>query len=171
MKNNKRHISHSSGKLRPWSKLRCKLENLFDPDLDLQIHCVAYPMNSRHGGTKLVRYWFVMNNEIIWDYPKDFSTEAVTELSDGSEVMLSECYPYGGFQCDFSAIFDDYMNTPKEELINKAFQNDRCGLTDILKAADRRIGKWRLVELQSTVKNRAALKILEIRIGISQKVL
>jgi hypothetical protein len=46
----------------------------------------------------------------------------------------------------------------------KHFENDAWGLVNILKSADRRIGKRRLRELKSKTHNRAAHKIIEERL-------
>lgn len=32
-----------------WSKLQSRLYNLMDPDIDFQIHCALYEMNSNDG--------------------------------------------------------------------------------------------------------------------------
>jgi hypothetical protein len=111
-------------------------------------------MDSYRGSTDLPRYWITFQKEIIWDYPKDFMTDELIQI-----------YPYGS---DISAISDvirEYIDTPKELLFEKAFENDKWGLTDILKSVDRRIGKRRLVHLGETLNNSSISKIIAERLG------
>lgn len=53
--------------MKSWSKLQKELYLIIDPTIDLQIHCVAYPMRSRYGNTALPRYWITLGKEIIFD--------------------------------------------------------------------------------------------------------
>ena len=55
----------------------------------------------------------------------------------------------------------EYIDTPSSELMTKKFEGDHWGLTDILRAADRRIGRRRLAELAEVVSNPAAQKNLK----------
>ena len=59
----------------------------------------------------------------------------------------------------------EYIDTPSSELMTKKFEGDHWGLTDILRAADRRIGRRRLAELAEVVSNPAAQKNLKQRIN------
>ncbi|WP_445082193.1 hypothetical protein [Candidatus Marithrix sp. Canyon 246] len=61
-------------------------------------------------------------------------------------------------------IYQQYIDTPKDKLFHQIFENDFWGLTNILKASDKRIGSRRLDKLQRKVKNKAALKVIEHRI-------
>jgi hypothetical protein len=61
-----------------------------------------------------------------------------------------------------SNLIRDYINCPKEALL-EPFENDRWGLTDILRAADRRIGKRRLLEMNP--ENPWAKKIISFRLN------
>lgn len=146
-----------------WSKLQSRLYNVRAARLDFQIHCASYPMDSRYGQTSLPRYWITLDKEIIWDYPKDFL------LADSSVGNLSaepaKAYPY---QTDISAISDlitAYLATPREELLTKTFQQDYWGLINILRAADRRIGKRGLLVLKRKTHNQNALKLIQSRLG------
>jgi hypothetical protein len=65
---------------------------------------------------------------------------------------------------DISNLIRDYVDTSREALLQKSFDHDHWGLTDILKAADRRIGKRRLAELREMVRNDAALKVIDARL-------
>ena len=123
--------------MKRWSKLQKRLYNLLDPELNIQIHCVSYPMHSQHGTTNIPRYYITLDKEIIWDYPKDFPAHRTSAPEEGN-------YPY---VTDISAItqqIEEYIQTPIEELLAKHFSEDRWGLTDLLKAADRRISPGRV---------------------------
>lgn len=58
--------------MKRWSKLQKELYNLIAPELDFQIHCRAYRMDSQSGSTDLPRYWITLGKETIWDYPGQF---------------------------------------------------------------------------------------------------
>lgn len=141
---------------RPWSKLQKQLYNIITDEIDLQIHCVVYSMNSNYGSTGLPRYFITLGKEIIWDYPADF-------IKAGTLNDNSINYPYNSDVPEISNLIEEYVNTGSAELADKVFENDRWGLTDILKAADRRIGKRRLEALrhQSSI---AVKNIIDIRL-------
>ncbi len=138
--------------MKPWSKLQKELYLLMDSAIKLQIHCSVYRMQSQLGSTDLPRYWMTLGKEIIFDYPKDF----VEQMGDN--------YPYDNQIRDISQLFRTYIDTPVEELFDKVFQEDEWGLTDLLKAADRRIGKRRLGLLLEKSANPAVAKIVQARL-------
>lgn len=137
---------------RPWSKLQKRLYNIITDEIDLQIHCVVYNMNSNYGSTGLPRYFITLDKEIIWDYPADF-------IKDGTLNSDSKNYPYNSDIPEISNLIEEYVNTGSDDLTDKVFENDRWGLTDILKAADRRFVRRRLEALRHQVKNSTAKKI------------
>ncbi|GHV71806.1 hypothetical protein AGMMS49928_25400 [Spirochaetia bacterium] len=141
---------HGANKQKPWSKLQREIYKLISPELDFQIHCAAYRMDSNRGSTDLPRYWITLNKEIIFDYPKNFLSLPIFESSDGESSIkdtLQGIYPYGSDISEISSVICEYIDTPKELLFAKVFENDKWGLTDMLKSADRRIGKRKLLEL------------------------
>ena len=140
-----------------WSKLQRDVAALWVDGLDLQLHCSAYRMNSQRGSTDIPRYWFTLNGEIIWDYPKDFS-----KAHPGREPMGN--YPYLTDVSAISTLIRTYIDTPKEEVMSTLFTEDQWGLINILRAADKRIGSRRLPELKSKTGNIAARKIIAARI-------
>jgi hypothetical protein len=171
------HRCHSSGKQRPWSKLQKELYDLIDEKINFQIHCVAHRMK-RASNITPTRYWITLDKETLWDYPQDFVEKytSTVQCRDGSIQEFNESrlvntkgekvygYPYG---CDVTEISDTirkYIDTPKDELFEKEFESDNWGLTDILKAADRRIGKQRLEKLKDKTDDVAAHKIIAQRV-------
>jgi len=144
----------------PWSKLQREIYKLLSPGLGLQIHCVAYRMGSRYGSNDLPRYWITLGKEIIWDYPRDFLYDDI-----GNELSLVDIYPYGSGISDISCLLREYIDSPKDTLLGKTFDKDKWGLTDLLKAADRRMGRERLKKLRDNSDNDAVHEIIATRLG------
>ncbi|MBP7583682.1 MAG: hypothetical protein KBA61_06590 [Spirochaetes bacterium] len=141
--------------MKPWSKLQKRLYGIIDPRIDFQIHCVAYPMKSRRGTAGIPRYYITLGKEIIWDYPKDF----IAGTQSGSESN----YPHENDATAISLLIEEYIETDKTILLQKDFISDRWGLTDILKASDRRIGRKRLQSLLTSVRGTRAKEIIHQR--------
>ena len=150
-----------------WSKLQKELYLIIDPNIDFQIHCSVYRMQSRMGSTDLPRYWITLNKEIIFDYPCQF-VNAEGEIKNFAPNALSIHYPYNSDIRDISHLIREYIDTPKTELMNKHFENDYWGLINILKAADKRIGYRRLEILRKKTGNRAAQKVIAARAHIKK---
>lgn len=152
-------------KIRPWSKLQKEVYLLVDPKLEFQIHCVAYRMCSQWGSTDLPRYWITLDKETIFDYPKQFIHSDGPDENFRIAYEALSIYPYSSETSEISNMLREYIDTPLSELMTKKFEGDHWGLTDILRAADRRIGQRRLAELAEIVSNPAAQKILKQRIN------
>ena len=128
-----------------WSKLQLELYKIIDDTIDFQIHCVRYPMDSQYGSSGLPRYWITLGKETIFDYPKQFA------LKGGGVRNLSGFiagYPHRTDISDISILIREYIDTPKDEILSKVFDDDHWGLINILRAADRRIGTKRLEMLK-----------------------
>ena len=121
-------------------------------------------MQSRRGSTDLPRYFITLADEIIFDYPKDFVLKSggVKSLAQGA---LAKIYPYGNDISDIGELIREYIDTPKDELFKKHFDADEWGLANILKAADKRIGKRRLQILAKNKKNEAMQKVVQARLN------
>ena len=116
-----------------WSKLQKSLYLIVSDKVDFQIHCSIYRMKSQRGNTNLPRYWITIDNEIIFDYPKQFMNN-----------KENQNYPYETQISDISECIREYIDCPVNFLLEKNFENDLWGLTDILKAVDKRFGKEKL---------------------------
>jgi len=116
-----------------WSKLQKSLYLIVSDTVDFQIHCSIYRMNSQRGGTDLPRYWITIDKDIVFDYPKQFMS-----------ADQNKNYPYETQISDISDCIREYIDCPVHLLPEKKFENDMWGLTDILKAVDKRLGKERL---------------------------
>lgn len=139
-----------------WSKLQSRLYNLMDPSVGFQIHCAIYEMNSNdgHHGCKLPRYFATIGKEIVFDYPGEFDT------SHGYEHTV---YPWITDMGNISDIIEEYMQTSEEKLM-EPFDDDRWGITEILRVCDRRMGKRRLLELSKRDNSDTVQKILTQRL-------
>ena len=153
--------------MKRWSKLQKRLYELVDESIDFKLHCTVYRMQSRRGSTDLPRYFITLAGEIIFDYPKGFvlKSGSVKSLAQGA---LTKIYPYGNDISDIGELIREYIDTPKEELFAKHFGADDWGLANILKAADKRIGKRRLQILAKNKKNQAMQKVIAARLGALQ---
>ena len=106
--------------------------------------------------------------EIIFDYPKDFVDKDGHVSHHHAHIPQTAEYPY---YCDISFISNlirEYIDTPVSDILTRRFENDYWGLTDIFRAADKRIGKRRLEILRDSIKNQAAQIIVELRVNKQQ---
>ena len=137
--------------------MQSRLYDVVAPETEFQIHCRVYRMQSQSGSTGLPRYWITVGEEIVWDYPKQF----IELPADGREP--SHHYPYNTDVNAISNLIEEYLNTPREDLPTRRFDNDHWGLINILRAADRRFGTRQLPDLKRKIGNPAARKVLAKR--------
>lgn len=131
---------------KPWSKLQRDLYQVLDDSINLQVQCRAYRMPASWStNPQIPRYWITLGKEIIFDVPKEMSLEDKNKLYIHVPAI--------------SQLIRDYINTPLAELVEKKF-DDQFGITDILKAADRRVGKRQFDKLP---KSDAVQKVLQAR--------
>ena len=152
--------------MKRWSKLAKRLYELVDESIDFKLHCTVYRMQSRRGSTDLPRYFITLAGEIIFDYPKDFALKdgRIKSLAQGG-APLAKFYPYDSGISGIGELISEYIDTPKDELFKKHFDADEWGLANILKAADKSIGKRRLQILAKNKKNQAMQKIVQARLN------
>lgn len=109
-----------------WSALRRDLQSLWVEDVNFDIHQTVYTNVSRG----LPRLWATLDKEVILDFWKDYQNET------------PRLYP-----CDIRKISDilrAYIDTPVERLMEPV-EGDFTGITDLLRAMDRRLGKTKLL--------------------------
>ena len=140
--------------MKRWSSLQRELYKIIDDKINFQIHLSVYRMNSGRGSADLPRYWITLDKEIVFDYPKQFI------IANDDETVL---YPYQTDVPEISDLIREYIDTPKSEVFEKKFLNDKWGLSDILKSADKRFGKKKLQLLQKETTSSAARKIIAQR--------
>ena len=128
-----------------WSKLQKSLYSIVSNKVDFQIHCSVYRMDSQRGNTNLPRYWITIGKDVVFDYPKQFASDEQNNR-----------YPYQTQVSEISSCIREYIDCPVNLLPEKKFESDLWGLTDILKAVDKRLGKEKLknyfVSSNSTIK-------------------
>ena len=157
-------------KKRPFSKLKKRIESLFDEKLDMKFCCVSYPVHGQWGQhNSIPRFYLKLGKEIIWDFPKDF------EIKDLPFYYWAESN-------GITNLIREYIDTPASELLKKNFEcetidfssflnsEEHSGnyciyykITPLFKAADRRLGKDKLKEWSMKVKNPLVDRIIEQR--------
>jgi hypothetical protein len=156
-----RRYSHQK---KPWSKLQKELYNLIVPDINLQIHCTVYSFSTKFDTFESPRYWITLDKEIIWDFPGQFLEWKHPHVPKPIKYLDEPFFHNHG--SIISNLFRQYIDTPRDELLSKKFEEDYWGLINILRAADRRIGKRRLkVFSQEIPTGSAAEKVLKRRLA------
>lgn len=132
---------------RPWSKLQTSLYNIIDEKSGFQIQCVRYENGGANHRTsaRYPRYWITIDKEIIFDFPRMFLDNKALK-SWNPNLTIRQVYPYDKSFIDISNLLRQYLDTPKEELLSKEF-DDAWGITEILKLVDKRFGKIKFEEL------------------------
>ena len=146
-----------------WSKLKKLIEDLFVPSLPLRIHCTDIRTNVENEGTfaeSLGVFYIRLGKEIIWNFPSQFVDEQ-TRYPDGGNS-----YSYS--VRDLNELLRDYLDSAKADVLMKDFSLDHYGLTNILKAADRRIGLKRLQKHFKDSQHDCVMKVLSCRRRLKQ---
>ncbi len=171
---------HNWGKSpKPWSKLKSRIESLFAPNLELAIHCNVFVKVTMHDTWDEPRHWMVLgrgaSQKIIWDFPGPFlrpSPDQPPRSTRGPPLehfeagyRLSERQPSVP-----SATIRDYLDRPREQLMEPF--DDPWELAAILRAADARLGRRRLLEWGETLDGEhPAWKVLGARFGPVNKLI
>lgn len=149
----------------PWgarhSKQHKRIEEIFADTLNLYFHAIVYRQHGNGwscGQNKFPRYWFQLGKEIIWDYPHDFSHL----LNQGSRPEY--IYPDYGENYNVMHLICQYLNTPRDLLWEATTSCENWDLFNVLRAADRRIGRQRLLELRGKCTHPAVDQIIEARL-------
>jgi len=135
-----------------WSQLQHRIYDVWVDRLDgqrLQIHCTAYGLG---GSASVGRWWITLGREIVWDVPRDFPEERAKGT-------------YNPVASEIADLVEDYLNTPRGQLLTREFPTDRWSLVEIFRAADRRLGRARLAELHESLASPVARRILEARLA------
>lgn len=136
-----------------WSQIQRKLYQIIDPKINLQVHCAVYPGGGKTCANGIPRFWVTLNGEVIFDCQHDFMFMWHDKDFDIGNLP---------FEDDISwccGIVIRHFQAPVDSLMTL---HDRFGLTDILLAADRRIGKRRWPEIYKN-RSEAARKVLVAR--------
>ena len=155
------HIVFSMAKR--WSKLKKLIEDLFAPGLPLQIHCTVIRTTLHNEGSLaevLGVFTICLGKEVIWNFPRQFVNEETVYADGGNQ------YSFG--VRDLNELLRDYLDTPRGELLKKKFPRDYFGMTNILKAADRRVGVDRLQKHFKDCEQESVVKVLSARLAPHQ---
>jgi len=130
-----------------WSKLQRDIEKLFDPNIKLKLHCVAYRMKkSRSHNPQIPRIWVQLGKDIIWDWPGSYKDDWMNVSWNDRKHPVDLAFPHE--IRPFTVLIRSYIDTPKEHLHDFfAYHEEedppqwRQDLVSILRMADRRHGK------------------------------
>ncbi len=136
-----------------WSQIQRKLYEIIDPKINLQVHCAVYPGGGKSCANGIPRFWVTLDGEVIFDCMHDFMFMWHDKDFDIGNLPFEDDISWccGIVIRHFQASVDRLMTL-----------HDRFGLTDILLAADRRIGKRRWPEIYKK-RSEAARKVLIAR--------
>ena len=144
-----------------WSKLKKSIEDLFLPGLPLQVYCTAIrTTEENHGSLAELLGVFTcrLGKEVIWNFPRQFVTE---------DFVYPDREEYDSYSVrDLNELLRDYLDTPRDVLLQKEFLRDYFGLTNVLKAADRRLGVGRLKHHFKDGEEDFVAKILSARLEL-----
>ena len=136
-----------------WSQIQRKLYEIIAPQINLQVHCAVYPGGGKTCANGIPRFWVTLDGEVIFDCQHDFMFMWHDKDFDIGNLPFEDDISWccGIVIRHFQASVDRLMTL-----------HDRFGLTDILLAADRRIGKRRWPEIYKN-RSEAARKVLIAR--------
>lgn len=140
--------------MRRWSKLQKRIYAIVDLSIDWQIHCVVYRYNGWNGVKTVPRYFITLDGRILFDCPKDYPI-----IRDREHYWDSISLHVDTAISRISNLLEEYLNAPSEK---RLVMKDPWGIIDIVRAADRRIGKRRWHDLFA-VSNDAARQVLIAR--------
>lgn len=150
-----------------WSRTKSTIEALFADGLDLRLHTTAYTIPGRNP-VKLPRHWATLNGEVIWDFPRDYLPQNAPDGVTAVPYPLSPYWKGLGNRSDVGAVLQAYLDCPRDELLTRVIAEDHHDLGDLLRAADRRLGRTRLLMWAMTTLPRfdcPARKVLKARFG------
>jgi len=149
------------GRRRRFSKLKARIESLFDATLNMQIRCTVYQKREPKYWTpsEYLRFWITLDKVVIYDLMKDTKHLREKYADNGNQGHLVTEWD----TIRVNSLIQEYIETPIDLLFDHVFQKDIYGVTDILKAADRRIGKRRLRILYDRTTSQIAKEIIEKR--------
>ena len=129
---------------RRWSKLKSRVEDLWSPALPLAIHANVWVKRTRHFTFDEPRHWIILDRRIIWDFPAPYMRPNPPRGKRIETWEEAYGWSHGDGESSTAAILlRQYLDRERERLFD-ALDHDHWDLGDILRAADRRIGRERL---------------------------
>lgn len=162
--------------MKRWSKLKTRIDSLFVPELQMQVHCQLYrrPKTRWLSAGGAVRFFVRLDKQIIWDFPGNFDIKQLHPAWWSSANGLSD-------------LIREYIDTPVDSLLKTQFtgeavvfgnsfdwKSDECithkiddyQLTPLFLAADRRLGKSQLFHWAERQTNPVVYQVLQQRYGL-----
>jgi hypothetical protein len=136
-----------------WNKVKLRLSNIIVPELDISFNNSPARKKTSYSEVILRFFQVKFNGKIIYLFPKD--SEQPNYLFVHGFMGLAGRSEYSMEHPKHSII--KYLDLSKDELLQ---YQDKCGLADILKVCDRRIGYNRLKEIELSPTSK---KIFEVR--------
>lgn len=145
-----------------WSNLAACVEDLIAPPLKGRLTLGHHKM--ARDGDFCGTYWFDLDGKRIWELPGPWATD------DAKGYYYRSPYFCRWEDASITErLIGTYLDTPRDELL-EPIEKDQWGLTDILRAADRRIGFLRLsFWAMSSLDTRPARTVLGARFAHRRK--
>jgi len=165
---------------KPWSKLKSRIEAIWVPNLKMAIHTTPFTYKSTYGEYQIPRHWIALDKHIIWDFPFPFIGDNPSPrgkpiayyeeaycVSDNVAKPIARAphnTRYSPLTSSIVAIIlRHYLDRPREQLL-EPFPEDEWELADILRAADSRLGRSKLLDwAQSLDQEHPALAVIQAR--------
>ncbi len=153
--------------MRPFSKLKKQIESLFDSNLRMTFNCISFAVGHHNA---IPRFYVRLGKGTSWDFPKDF---VVKELD----------FHWWSNNLTINDLVREYIDMPIDKLLSVVFENETAkitnyddysvvefnmNLTPLFIAADRRIGKEKLMDWAAGINNQKVNMILDLRFGKQQ---
>lgn len=143
-----------------WSKLQKQLYLIIDKDSKFQIHCSVYKTKSAWNAGRnkyglsnkqeqIPRYWITVGEDkkIIWDFPNNYlDCKSMVEnpywnVTPEEPNTIKDTYFWDDNYTWVAGLIREYLDTPRDQLLTKEFEDDKYGLINVLRKYDRRISK------------------------------
>jgi len=153
--------------MRPFSKLKKQIESLFDSNLRMTFNCISFAIGHHNA---IPRFYVRLGKETIWDFPKDFEAKDLDFHWWSNDISIN-------------ALVREYIDMPVDKLLSAVFENETAkitnyddysvvefnlNLTPLFIAADRRLGKEKLLAWAAAIDNPNVNKIIDLRFGKQQ---
>lgn len=159
-----------------WSKLKKEIYKFFVPKLNLDLQMDVFDVVTPHGNFKSPTFRIILNKEKLLVWPSSFLNEEreyIPAVKEHNNINRESFY-FSDISFITSAI-KKYMNISKEN-VQKCIlpENDPFQISYILMAADKRLGKNSLLNLQLLNKipviNSAVNAIIFERVSKNRKI-
>ncbi len=138
--------------MKRWKELQERLVDVVAPTVPFKIHIEAYSMQA--SCVAISSHCIIaVGDTIIWDYPCVFHEDCTnpdTGAIDAHAIV---------------AVVQQWLDTPSSRLLATQYPEDEWGLTEILLAVDRRMGRRRLQSLKRRTRSAHVKSILAARLG------